>query len=214
MNQESDEKKLDTSNSNFKERESMNADDTRGIRYALENKYGLRVVTHTQIMIVSTLIKHPGIRPAAVANLLGKSIGTSPSAVFKAFNKLKEFDVIDESNHITLKAADMIPKVNGERIAYPLVSFVRERVLPEDASRYEWTHIAAFIAKQPNPIAMCEALKKIIDPVEQLSMLYEMQNGLAFCSIMANDVSQWADMKGNIQFLQSMADLFKKAGIK
>jgi hypothetical protein len=108
----------------------------------------------------------------------------------------------------------MVPHLNGERLAYPLVGFVKERVLPEDVGRYEWPHIAAWIAQQENPIELCEQLKKVIDPVEQLAMLYEMQNGLAFCSIMAGDVSQWAEVKGDIQLLRSVVELLKKAGIK
>lgn len=192
----------------------MDADNLKGIRYALENKYGFKVVTHTQTVIVSTLIKHPSLRPAAVSNSVRKSLGLSYSAVFKSYKRLQEYGVIDSDGNLTLKASDMVPRVNGERIAYPLVSFVRERIMPDDANRYEWTHIAAYIATRENPVEICEALRKIIDPVDQLAMLYEMQNGLAFCSVMAGDVSQWANMKGNIQLLSSMKELFKKAGVK
>lgn len=214
MKLESDERKFGLSNFNSKERGSMDADNLNGIRYALQNKFGIKVVTHTQLMIVSLCIKHSGLRAVAVANMLAKSNGISKSAVYKAYSKLKECDVIDSKGHIKMKSADMVPKINGERISYPLVSFVRERIMPEDAFRYEWTHIAAYIATLPNPIEVCEAIKKVIDPVEMLPMLYEMQNGLAFCSVMAGDVSQWSEMKGTIQFLTTMEELFKKAGIK
>jgi hypothetical protein len=192
----------------------VDADDIKGIRYALENRYGIKLVTSTQVVIVSTLIKNPGMRASHVGKLLEKSHGFSMSGTFKAYKKLKDYDVINSKGHIQFKSSDMIPRINGERISYPLVSFVRERVMPEDAYRYEWTHIAAYIATLPNPIEVCEAIKKVVDPVDMLPLLYEMQNGLAFCSIMASDVSQWAEMKGTIQFLTTFEELFKKAGIK
>jgi hypothetical protein len=209
-----DERKSGLSNCNWKERGTVDADDLKGIRYALVNKFGIKVVTPTQVVIVSTLIKNPGMRAFQVGKLLEKSHGFSMSGTFKAYKKLKDYDVIDNKGHIQFKSSDMIPRINGERISYPLVSFVRERVMPEDAFRYEWTHIAAYIATLPNPIEVCEAIRKVTDPVEMLPLLYEMQNGLAFCSVMAGDVSQWVEMKGTIQFLTTFEELFKKAGIK
>jgi len=191
----------------------MDADDMKGIRYALQNRFGIKVVTQTQIVIVSTLIKHPGLRAYQVAKRLEKSHGLSTSGTLKAYKRLQDFAVI-EQGHLNLIASDMVPHLNGERLAYPLVGFVKERVLPEDVARYEWPHIAAWIASQDNPIELCAQLKKVINPVDQLATLYEMQNGLAFCSIMAGDVSQWAEVKGEIQLLKSVVDLLKEAGIK
>ena len=189
----------------------MDGNNQAGIRYALQNKYGLRVVTGTQVMIVSTLIKHPGLNAGKVVKILNNS-QVSPITLYKSYKGLRDKGVIDEYGYITFIGRDMVPRTNGDRINYPLVSFVYERVMPPE--QCEWAHLAAYIATQADPVGICEALKKVIDPAEQLDMLYEMQNGLAFCSIMAGDVSNWADMKGETELSPESKKLLKKAGKK
>jgi len=190
----------------------MDGNNQAGIRYALQNKYGLRVVTGTQVMIVSTLIKHQGLNAGKIAKIL-KEI--PPDTVFKSHRGLKEKGVIDKYNKLTFKASDMIPKKEVNTVSYPIVSFVRERIIPTDSSLSEWVHLAAYIATQSDPVGICEALSKVIDlDTEQINILYTMQNGLALCSIMAGDVSNWADMKGETELSPESKKLLKKAGKK
>ena len=190
----------------------MDANNLQGIRYALQNKYGLRVVTHTQLMIVSTLINHPGLSAGKITKHL-KDIPTQ--TIFASHKGLKEKGVIDKYNKLTFTGSDLVPKNEVSTVNYPIVSFVRERIIPTDSSISDWVHLAAYIATQPDPVGICEALSKNIElDTEQINILYTMQNGLALCSIMAGDVSQWADMKGEIQLSETVKLLLKKAKIK
>lgn len=191
----------------------MNAQDLAGIRYVLLNKYGFKVVTHPTIMLVSEIISDPGNNAGKYQRKLTKEHGFSRASIFRNYKKLREYDVIDEHGFPQFTNLDMRPKVKGERLSVPLVGFVRERILSEDM--FVWVHIAAWIAEQPNCIEMCHQVKdSFVDMAELIPMLKEMQNGLALCAIMAGDITNWIDMKGETHLNEDALSILKRAGIE
>lgn len=176
----------------------MNTKEREEIKTQIRSEYNVRVVSNLQAEIVHFLTENPFSNRYTVTKELNNS------SVPKAYDRLKALGVISPKGTVQLNGTEF----QTRRVYYPLVDIIREKRMPP--TEYTYTHMAAFLATLEDNVLVLETgltkikyLEKIRKAaLEQheliLKRIYDLQNNLALCSLLAGNLENWKDMNGPI----------------
>ena len=156
----------------------------------------MRVVTDQHVDVIDYIQRYPERRHTqAITEFMSEKL--SRSGTYKIVDRLRSVHAIDQTNRLTLSAISVI----GEAPYWPMANVIKEKILPP--VEYRYVHIAARVALmsiEDRAKFLNEFRETIQLGPEHMQLVNQLYNGLAFCALMAGDVTNFTGMKGEINY--------------
>ena len=173
----------------------MNLKERENLKAYIRREYNIRIVTDLYAEIVNFVGNNPNVTPYIVGRELN-----NPGA-YKAFRRLQEIGIITRDNKVQLSTYQF-----STNIYFPLVNTIREKKMPP--IEYKYVHIASYLSTCRDDemvkdtgltkLQFLEKVQKELLSLDLAPMMYQLQNLLAICSILAGNLDNWTDMNGPI----------------